>query len=149
MKIRQIEAENTSDKAAHAMRVILKDFKVHKLCWGQCCGFRDHILYREWHAGITWKQECSRHAPLVSLRQRRHASTAMEVHYPTKTASLNLKVKNACAPFFLHINTQSLTEEQFLYSFLKWDLWPMKYCHMRYATFLFKFSLWKYTTSTK
>lgn len=31
--------------------------------------------------GFTWKQECRRHAPLGSLRQRTHACTAMGVHH--------------------------------------------------------------------
>lgn len=31
--------------------------------------------------GFTWEQECRRHAPLGSLRQRTHACTAMGVHH--------------------------------------------------------------------
>ena len=33
-----------------------------------------------WCVGVAWQQECSRHAPLDSLRQRTHAYKALVVH---------------------------------------------------------------------
>lgn len=125
---RQIETENTSDKAAHAMRVILKDFKeAQKLCWGQCCGFRDHILYREWHAGITWKQECSFGKPTAKkTRKYSHGGTL-----PNKNCLFKLKgQKRLCALFLFYIQIHNLWQRR---SFI---LGFVAHCHMRYGTFL-------------